>query len=50
LYETLYAGHVRLFVAASEFFTYAVSQLVVLKIVSSKCSLQGARTMEVGGG
>ena len=42
--ETQYAGRVKHYAEASEFFTHAVFQLVVLlKTVSSECILQRAR-------
>jgi hypothetical protein len=44
LCETLYAGRVKLFAEASELFTHAVFQLVVIrKTASSECSLQEAK-------
>ena len=41
--ETLFAGRVKLFAEASELFTYAVFQLVVVvhKTACSKCNFQG---------
>jgi hypothetical protein len=50
LRETLYAGHVKLFVDASELFTHAVFQLVgVRKTASLECVLQGVKRKELGG-
>jgi hypothetical protein len=45
LRETLYAFRVKLFAEASEFFTHAVFQVVVVvrKTASSECILQGAK-------
>jgi hypothetical protein len=46
----MYAGRVKLFAEASELFTHAVFQFVVIrKTASSECILQGAKKMEVGG-
>ena len=48
--ETLYTGRVKLFAEASNLFTHAVFQLVVVrKTASSECILQGSKKMEVGG-
>jgi hypothetical protein len=50
LREMLNAGRVKLFAEASELFTHAVFQLVVVrKTASSECILQGAKKMDVGG-
>jgi hypothetical protein len=48
--QTLYTGHVKLFAAASELFTPAGFQLVVVsKTASSKCIFQGIKKTEVEG-
>jgi len=45
--ETLYAGRLKRFAEASEFFTHAVFQHVVdRQTASSECVLQGAKKME----
>jgi hypothetical protein len=48
LHETLYAGRVKLFAEASELFTHAVFQFVVVrKTASLECILEGTKKMEV---
>jgi len=50
VHGTLYAGRVKLSAEASELLTNAVFQLALFrKTESSKCNLQGAKKMEVGG-
>lgn len=53
LRETLYTGRVKLFAEASELFTQAVFQLVVVVVVrktaSSEFIFRDAKKMEVGG-
>jgi hypothetical protein len=47
LLETLYAGRVKLFAEASEFFSCALFQLVVLRKSSSEFILQGMRKNKI---
>lgn len=50
LLAIVYASHVKLFAEASELFTHAVFQLVIVcKMASLECILQGAKKMVVGG-
>ena len=49
-HETLCAGHIKLFAAASVILPHAVFQLVMLcKTAFWECIHQGAKRMEVGG-
>lgn len=50
LHEMLYAGHIKLFAEALELFMHTVFQLVVIrKMASLECNLQGTKKMEAGG-
>jgi hypothetical protein len=51
LLAILYASRVKLFAESSELFTHTLFQLVIVyKMASLECILQGAKKMAVGGG
>jgi hypothetical protein len=50
LHQKLYEGNIKLFAEASEIFTHAVLQLVIIhKTTSSERIFEGAKKVEVGG-